>query len=122
MFRKATGSIVGWVAQGVLNLEKGISALDEKTWPGYRDEQLQRFRKAIPKGSWWTEQLKTCKNIDRAWEILDIEFADKRKLMDELLAEIDNYGTVKGDSKSLGRFATSVLVFVSDMEDNGCLV
>ena len=87
-----------------------------------KDEQLQRFRKAIPKGSWWTEQLKTCKNIDRAWEILDIEFADKRKLMDELLAEIDNYGTVKGDSKSLGRFATSVLVFVSDMEDNGCLV
>ena len=87
-----------------------------------KDEQLQRFRKAIPKGSWWTEQLKTCKNIDRAWEILDIEFADKRKLMDELLAEIDNYGTVKGDSKSLGRFATSVLVFVSDMEDNGCPV
>ena len=42
--------------------------------------------------------------------------------MDELLAEIDNYGTVKGDSKNLGRFATSVSVFVSDMEDNGCPV
>ena len=63
---------------------------------------------------------KTCKNIDRAWEILDMEFADKRKLRDELLAEIDNYSTVKGDSKSLGRFATSIPVFVSDMEDNGC--
>lgn len=55
-----------------------------------KDEQLQRFRKAMPKGSWWTEQLKACKNIDRAWEILDIESADERKLMDELLAEIDN--------------------------------
>lgn len=66
--------------------------------------------------------MKTCKNIDRAWEILDIEFADKRKLMDELLAEIDNYSTVKGDSKSLGRFATSISVFVSDMENNGCPV
>ena len=90
-----------------------------------KDEQLQRFRKAMPNGSWWTEQLKACKNIDRAKtliEILDIEFADKRKLMDKLLAEIDNYGTVKGNSKSLGRFATSVLVFVSEMEDNGCPV
>jgi len=66
--------------------------------------------------------LKTCKNIDRAWVILVIEFADKRELMDELLVEIDNYGTVKGDSKSLGRFTTSVSVFVSNMEDNGCLV
>lgn len=58
----------------------------------------------------------------RAWEILVIEFADKRELMDELLVEIDNYGTVKGASKSLGRFATSVSVFVSNMEDNGCPV
>ena len=87
-----------------------------------KDEQLQRFRKAMPKGSWWTEQLKTCKNIDRAWEILVIEFADKRELMDELLVVIDNYGTVKGDLESLGRFATSVSVFVSNMEDNGCPV
>ena len=87
-----------------------------------KDEQLQVFLKAMPKGSWWTEQLKTCKNIDTAWEILDIEFADKRKLMDELLAEIDNYSTVKGDSKSLGRFETSISVFVSDMENNGCPV
>ena len=87
-----------------------------------KDERLQIFLKAMPKDSWWTEQLKTCKNIDRAWEILDIEFADKRKLMDELLAEIDNYSTVKGDSKSLGRFETSISVFVSDMENNGCPV
>ena len=60
-----------------------------------KDEHLQRFRKAMPKGSWCTEQLKTCKNVDRAWEILVIEFADKRQLMDELLVEIDNYGTEK---------------------------
>ena len=66
--------------------------------------------------------MKTCKNIDRAWEILVIEFADKRELMDELLVVIDNYGTVKGDLESLGRFATSVSVFVSNMEDNGCPV
>ena len=43
-----------------------------------KDEQLQRFRRALPKGSWWAEQVKTCKVIDRAWEILDIEFADRR--------------------------------------------
>ena len=24
-----------------------------------RDEQLQRFRNAMPKGSWWTDQVKT---------------------------------------------------------------
>ena len=66
--------------------------------------------------------MKTCKNIDRTLEILDIEFSDKRELRDELLAEIDNYGTVKDDSKSLRRLATSVSVFVSNMEDNGCRV
>ena len=36
-----------------------------------KDEQLQRFRKAMPKGSWWTDQVKTCQSIDHAWEILD---------------------------------------------------
>ena len=66
--------------------------------------------------------MKTCKNVDRAWEILVTEFAGKRELMDELLVQIDNYGTVKGASKSLGRFPTSVSVFVSNMEDNGCPV
>lgn len=66
--------------------------------------------------------MKTCKNIDRAWEILDIKFADERKLMDEPLAEMDKYSTVRGNTKSLGRFASSISVFVSDMEDNGCPV
>ena len=55
-----------------------------------KDEQLQRFRKAIPKVFFWTDQVKTCKDINQAWEILENEFANKRKLMDELLAEINN--------------------------------
>ena len=45
-------------------------------------EQLQHFSKAMPRGFWWTDQVKTGQSIDRAWEILDVEFADKRKLMD----------------------------------------
>jgi hypothetical protein len=62
-----------------------------------RDEQLQCFRNAMPKGFWWTDQVKTCKSIARAWDILDIEFADKRKLMDELLTGINNQKPVKRD-------------------------
>ena len=50
-----------------------------------KDEQLQRFRNSMPKGSWWTDQVKTCKTIDSAWNILDTEFADRRKLMDEII-------------------------------------
>ena len=59
------------------------------------DEQLQCFRKAMPKDFWWTDLVKTCKSIDRAWSILDVEFADKRKLMDELLMGINNRKPVK---------------------------
>lgn len=86
------------------------------------DEQLQRFRKAMPKNSWWTEQVKTCKSVSQAWEILDIEFENKRKLMDSLLAEINNLKPVKRDSKSLTMFATTIQRYVNDMEDNGCSV
>lgn len=42
-----------------------------------KDKQLQRFRKAMPANFWWTDQVKTCKSIDHAWEILDVEFAHK---------------------------------------------
>lgn len=66
--------------------------------------------------------MKICKDIDRAWEIFDIEFADKRKLMDEFLVEINNYGVVRSDFKSLVRYVILIFVFVSDMEDNGCYV
>ena len=60
-----------------------------------KDEQLQRFRNTMPKGSWWTDQVKTCKAIESAWNIQDIEFADRRKLMDQLLSEVNNLKPVK---------------------------
>lgn len=37
-----------------------------------------------PKGSWWTDQVKTCKAIDKAWNILVTEFADRKKRIDDL--------------------------------------
>ncbi|CAB3992733.1 uncharacterized protein LOC110233025 [Paramuricea clavata] len=86
------------------------------------DEQLQRFRKALPSHLWWTDQVKTCKTIDQAWKILDIEFSDKRKLMDELLAGISKHDQVKRDSKSLIRYATTISSYVNDMEANDCMV
>jgi len=77
----------------------------------------------MPKGFFfWTDQVKTCNDIDQAWEILENEFANERKLMDELLAEMNNLKQVKRDSKSLTRFATTISVFVHDMKDNGCIV
>ena len=87
-----------------------------------KDEQLQRFRNAMPQGSWWTEQVKTSKTIDSVWKILDTEFADRRKLMDELLSEINNLRPVRRDSKSFTHFATTIACYVNDMEDNGCPV
>ena len=64
-----------------------------------RTSSLKRFRKAMPKGFFWTDQVKTCKDINQAWEILETEFANERKLMDELLAEMNNLKHVKRDSK-----------------------
>ena len=52
--------------------------------------------------------MKTCTVIDRAWEILDIEFAERRKLMDAPLAEVNNYGVVRSHPKCLARYATSI--------------
>ena len=87
-----------------------------------KDEQFQRFRKAMPKGFFWTDQVKTCEDINQAWEILETEFANERKHMDELLAEMNNLKHVKLGSKSLTRYATTISVFVNDMENNGCTV
>ena len=42
--------------------------------------------------------------------------------MDELLAEMNNLKHVNWDSKSLKCYATTIFVFVNDMEDNGCTV
>ena len=69
-----------------------------------------------------TNEVKTCKSIDRAWKILDVEFADKRKMIDELLARINHQKPVKGDRKSLSRKATQIARYVNDMEDNDCPV
>ena len=35
------------------------------------------FRKAML-GGWCTDQVKTCKSIEQAWGILDVEFEDKK--------------------------------------------
>ena len=83
---------------------------------------MQHFRNAIPQGLWWTDQGKTCKTIDSAWKILDTEFTDRRKLMDELLSQINNLRPVKGDSKSFTHFATTIACYVNDTEDNECPV
>ena len=40
--------------------------------------------------------------------------------MDELLAEMNNFKHVKQGSKSLARYATTISVFVNDVEDNCC--
>ena len=44
------------------------------------------------------------------------------KLMDELLKEITKLKPVKSDSTSLSRYATTILGFVNNMDQNGCPV
>jgi len=87
-----------------------------------KDEQLQRLRKALPKHSFWADQVRPCRTIEQAWKILDTEFGDQRKLMDDLLKEITNLKPVKRDSTSLSRYAAMILGFVNNMEQNGCEV
>ena len=67
----------------------------------------------MPKGSWWTDLIKTCRTIEGAWNILDMEFADRRKLMDELLSEINNLRPVQRDSKSSTNFATTISCYIN---------
>ena len=129
---------------GARNSDKGhgLEKLSVPTWDGRRktyatwkkefkhlmqkyhqdsDEQLQRFRSALPK-NWWSDQVKSCRTIDKAWAILDLEFKNERKLMDELLNEMTSYRPVKRDPKSLSQYATKISCFTQDMEDNGCSV
>lgn len=74
------------------------------------------------KGFFWTYQVKTCEDIDQAWEILANEFANEQKLMDALLAEINNLKQVKWDSKSVARYSImTISLIVYDMTDNGCI-
>ena len=68
------------------------------------------------------DQVKICKSIDNAWNILNTEFAEWRKLKDELPSDIKNVKPVKQDSKSLTHFATTISCYVNDIEDNGCPV
>ena len=86
------------------------------------DEQLQRLRKALPKHLFWTNQIKYSQSITQAWQILDNEFNNKRKLMDEILKDITNLKPIKCDAKSLARFAAKILSFANNMEQNGCSV
>ena len=86
-----------------------------------KDEQLQRLRKALPKNTFWTDQVRPSTTIDQAWKILDIEFGDKRKLMDELLKEITSLKPVKRFSITFSVRGT-ILGFVNNMEQNGCAV
>ena len=69
-----------------------------------------------------SDQVKSCKTIEQAWEILDREFGNKRKLVDYLLMDITDYKPVRSDSESLSRYATKVTAFVNDMNDSGCNV
>ena len=91
------------------NQNHGLEKLAVPTWDGDRksyatwkhkfnncmkkynqdnDEQLHRLRKALPKHLFWTNQVKYCQSISQAWGILDNEFDNKRKLMDEIFKDI----------------------------------
>ena len=73
---------------------QGLEKLSVPTWDGNRktyatwkrefkycmikynqdnDEQLQRLRKALPKNSFWSNQVKPSTSIEQAWKILDME-------------------------------------------------
>ena len=83
------------------------------------DKQLQRLRKALPKTSFWSDQVQPSKKTEQAWKILDTEFGDQRKLMDTLLNEITNLKLMKNDSNSLPRYVARILSFANNMEQNG---
>ena len=125
------------------NPNQGLEKLSVPTWDGNRktyatwkrefrywmikykqddDEQLQRLRKALPKNSFWSDQVKPSTSIEQAWKILDTEFGDERKLMDTLLNEITNLRPVESDSFSLSHYASRIQSFVNNMEQNGCPV
>ena len=125
------------------NANHGLEKLSVPTWDGGRksfatwknefqywmnkykqdkDEHLQRLRKALPKNSFWSDQIRPCKTMEQAWKILDTEFGDKRKLMDTLLTEVTNLKPIKCDSKSLSRYAAKILGFVNNMEQSSCAV
>ena len=79
------------------NANHGLEKLSVPTWDGSRkfyttwqnefnywmkkykqdkDEQLQRLRNALPKNSFWTDQVRPSTTIEQAWKILDTEFGE----------------------------------------------
>ena len=77
----------------------GLEKLSAPTWDGNRkyyatwksefnywmykykqdeDEQLQRLRKALPKNSFWSDQVRPSKKIEQAWKIHDTEFGGNK--------------------------------------------
>ena len=86
------------------------------------DKQLQRLRKALPKGSFWPDQVRPSKKTEQAWKILDTEFGDQRKLMDTLLSKITSLKPMKNDWNSLSRYAARIISFVNNMEQTSCAV
>lgn len=61
-----------------------------------KDEQLQRFRKAMPKDFWWTDQVKTCKSIKCVCGPLNPNFdaaALERRLVFEPVSSIARMST-----------------------------
>ena len=87
-----------------------------------KDEHLQRLGKALPKNSFWSDQVRPCKTIKQAWKILDTKFGDKRKSMDMLLTKITNLEPIKCNSKSLSHYAAKILGFINNMEQSSCIV
>ena len=77
------------------------------------DEQLQRLRKALPKNSFWSDQVRPSKKIEQAWKILDTEFGYQMKLTDTPLNEITNLKPIKDDSNSLYKHIGSTLCHVT---------
>ena len=59
---KVAGTEMGRMSQIVYHLEERIHWMMKYSQD--KDEELQRFRN--PPGSWWTDQVKTCKTNDCA--------------------------------------------------------
>ena len=76
--------------------------------------KMSSFCGELPRGPWWADQVKTSKVIDRTWEILNKEFADRT--MDALHAKVNNYGVTRRDPKSLACYETLISVYVSNIE------
>ncbi len=97
----------------------GLEKLSVPAWDGDRKSYATWKNKF---NNFWTNQIKYGQSITQAWQILDNEFNNKRKLMDEILKDITNLKPIKYDAKSLARFAAKILSFANNMEQNGCSV